>query len=242
MELTRILLAMTAVCCWGFASAQLSDLKLSGLIRVQVDTDSVEVEVSAIKNREQSGKSGSLKLAVYATKEPYKSGTISGTKIYESRIEQLRAGYTRNIKLKGAMLKKPMEGRYYVTVLLLEYDGKDERYYIVANETIAHMIDFNFRTQDSYNRFIESHDLVVVAFYTTWCGPCKNLDEIIERIERKYGDKVKILPVDADEYHDLSKWQKVSHVPTYRVYRAGKLSWEKKGPGTFEDLEKELDR
>ena len=45
-------------------------------------------------------------------------------------------------------------------------------------------------------------DLVIVDFFATWCGPCKMLSPVVERMADKYGD-VHFYKVDIDEEIDL---------------------------------------
>ena len=39
---------------------------------------------------------------------------------------------------------------------------------------------------------------VVIDFYATWCGPCRNLAPSIERLASEYEGRVKVLKVDLD--------------------------------------------
>ena len=41
--------------------------------------------------------------------------------------------------------------------------------------------------------------IVVVDFFTTWCGPCKQIAPVLEALSNEFSDKLVILKVDVDE-------------------------------------------
>ncbi|MCC8026201.1 MAG: thioredoxin [Clostridium sp.] len=63
-------------------------------------------------------------------------------------------------------------------------------------------------------------DLVVVDFFATWCGPCKMLGPVVERMAEKYTD-VHFYKVDIDEEPDLAERFRVMSVPTLMYIKRG---------------------
>jgi len=55
---------------------------------------------------------------------------------------------------------------------------------------------------------------VVTDFYATWCGPCKKLTPILERLEKKYRGSIHFQRVDVDKHERLANDQQISVVPT----------------------------
>lgn len=41
--------------------------------------------------------------------------------------------------------------------------------------------------------------LVLVDFYATWCGPCKMIAPVLEKLQQELSDKLVVLKVDVDE-------------------------------------------
>lgn len=55
---------------------------------------------------------------------------------------------------------------------------------------------------------------VVVDFYATWCGPCKQYSPIFKEVAEKYADSVCFVSLDTDEYPNLCETYGISSIPT----------------------------
>jgi thioredoxin len=63
---------------------------------------------------------------------------------------------------------------------------------------------------------------VVVDLWAAWCGPCKMVKPILEKLARKYDGRVDLWQINADDNQDLLRELKVYGIPTLIVYRDGK--------------------
>ena len=60
------------------------------------------------------------------------------------------------------------------------------------------------------NNFNElTQERVLVDFYANWCGPCKMLGPVLEKVS----DEIKVLKVNVDEYQDLAREYGVMSIP-----------------------------
>ena len=66
-----------------------------------------------------------------------------------------------------------------------------------------------------------SEGITVVDFYADWCGPCKMLTPVLERISEKV--EAKICKVNVDESRELAKQFGVKGIPFLVVIKNGKM-------------------
>ena len=69
-------------------------------------------------------------------------------------------------------------------------------------------------TSETFEKEIDVKDtLIVIDFWATWCGPCKMLAPIFEKVAGDYPD-VKFCKVNVDEEPELSNQFKVNSIPS----------------------------
>uniref|UniRef100_A0A7S2WKL9 Thioredoxin domain-containing protein n=1 Tax=Rhizochromulina marina TaxID=1034831 RepID=A0A7S2WKL9_9STRA len=65
--------------------------------------------------------------------------------------------------------------------------------------------------------------LVVVDFFATWCGPCKQVAPKFVEASGQYGTRVHFLKVDVDAHKPLAQKYQVSSMPTFLFLKNGKV-------------------
>ena len=91
---------------------------------------------------------------------------------------------------------------------------------------------------DQYKKLTASHKLIIVIFGATWCGPCKKVNPIMDRLATKY--KLKLYHIDVDDNKDLAKAMTAIELPMIIFYRDGKALMTHLGENSEERFEKLL--
>jgi len=78
-----------------------------------------------------------------------------------------------------------------------------------------------------YNQFINDtkskSTILLVDYFTTWCGPCKMLAPVLESVAEHFSDnnKVVVIKVDVQEHDDIGDDENVASIPTLKVFSNG---------------------
>lgn len=81
-----------------------------------------------------------------------------------------------------------------------------------------------FTTANFESEVLRSNLPVLVNFTATWCGPCKALAPIVERIADEYQGRVKVGKLDIDENPEIVRSYDIRSVPVVLVFRGGTKS------------------
>lgn len=95
---------------------------LSGTWGYEITGREITLYGDKINNLNEGGRSGTLKLALYATRFRYNGGSINGYELFETNFEPLEGGYYYYDVSKTGYISFPPSGYYYLTILLLEYN------------------------------------------------------------------------------------------------------------------------
>lgn len=64
---------------------------------------------------------------------------------------------------------------------------------------------------------------VLVDFWAEWCGPCKMLDPILDRLAEKYKDQWKLVKLNTDEQQDIAVEYGIRGIPNVKLFSKGKV-------------------
>ena len=84
---------------------------------------------------------------------------------------------------------------------------------------MAHPIDVN--EADFQAEVLDSETPVLVDFWAEWCGPCKMVAPVVEKIAGDYDGKLKVAKVDVDANPQLSGRYGVRSIPTFLIFSGG---------------------
>ena len=70
---------------------------------------------------------------------------------------------------------------------------------------------------------VRSGTPVVVDFYADWCGPCRIIAPIMDRLSKEYAGRVKFVKIDTDANQDLAMKFGIMSIPTVMLFSKGKV-------------------
>lgn len=78
-------------------------------------------------------------------------------------------------------------------------------------------------TEQNFDSVVKNQDkLAIVDFWAEWCGPCKVVGPVIDRLAEEYGDKAVIGKIDIDANPMLAASNGVRNIPSIIFFKNGK--------------------
>lgn len=80
-------------------------------------------------------------------------------------------------------------------------------------------------TKDNFESEVTKSDIpVVLDFWAPWCGPCRSITPILEKLSGEYGEKVKVGKINIDQQPDLARAFRVTSIPTIVAVKSGEVT------------------
>ena len=65
---------------------------------------------------------------------------------------------------------------------------------------------------------------VFVDFYADWCGPCKMMSPVIDKMAEEYAGRIKVGKVNVDENSDLAVKYGIMSIPNMVFFKNGEVA------------------
>lgn len=98
-----------------------------------------------------------------------------------------------------------------------------------------------FNGTNFQSEVLQSDVPVLVDFTATWCGPCKALAPIVEKLADEFAGKAKVGKLDIDESPEIAQKYGIRSVPSVLVFKGGQKTGQHVGLTTRDKLVKLLD-
>ena len=98
-------------------------------------------------------------------------------------------------------------------------------------------------TTDQFSDIINDNEIVLVDFWASWCGPCKQFAPTFEASSEKHPDVV-YAKVDTEAEQELAARAQVRAIPTLMAFKKGTLVFNQAGalpPAALEDLVQQVE-
>jgi thioredoxin len=115
------------------------------------------------------------------------------------------------MRAKGFQVTEMKGGYLKWTTKMLPLEGVPS----VKHDAAWNLSEFEKLTKDS--------DAVVVDFYAKWCAPCLKMMPMVDKLAGEYQGKVSVIKVEADGNQAILQASGIDEIPSFLVYRKGKL-------------------
>ena len=93
-------------------------------------------------------------------------------------------------------------------------------------------------TVANFDELVKKDGLCLVDFWANWCGPCKMMHPVLEKLDEELNGDVKIGKINIDNDPELASKFGVMSIPTFMVFENGELKNTLVGTQSLETLKK----
>jgi thioredoxin 1 len=76
---------------------------------------------------------------------------------------------------------------------------------------------------------VQSEQPVMVYFWANWCGPCRLMAPVVEKMADSYSDRLKVVKMEVDPNPISVAQCRVEGVPAFRFFRKGEICGQSEG-------------
>ena len=103
-------------------------------------------------------------------------------------------------------------------------------------------MEYKFTTENFQKEVLESDIPVLVDFFAQWCGPCKMMGPVVEKLAEKFAGRVKIGKLDVDEAGAIAQQYRVASIPTFIFFKGGQAVETSVGAMSAVALEEKINK
>ena len=101
---------------------------------------------------------------------------------------------------------------------------------------------FTFTDSNFEAEAIKDKGVSVVDFWAEWCGPCRMITPIIEKLAKDYEGKAKIGKLNVDDNSEVSQRYAIRSIPTILIFKDGEVVDRHVGRTTEQALQQKIDQ
>ncbi|MBW4616425.1 MAG: thioredoxin [Desmonostoc vinosum HA7617-LM4] len=92
------------------------------------------------------------------------------------------------------------------------------------------------------NTLLETEPLFVVDCTAAWCGPCKLIAPLIDKLAAEYDTRAKVFKLDLDANQPVAKRFGIRSIPAVMFFKQGELVQTMIGVKPYEEFSSTLDK
>lgn len=104
------------------------------------------------------------------------------------------------------------------------------------SKTVLQITDAELSTE-----VLSATEPVLLYFWATWCGPCRLMAPLMDKVASQYGDRLKVVKMEIDPNPESVSQFQVEGVPAFRLLKAGQVLAASEGAVSRQKLEEFID-
>ncbi len=98
----------------------------------------------------------------------------------------------------------------------------------------------SIQSNTAFNDLVKGGKPFVIDFYADWCGPCKSLTPIMDKLATEFKDDIEIVKANVDQQSDLAQKFQVKSIPAVFFMEGNKVKDYFKGLNSETEIRKKI--
>lgn len=97
------------------------------------------------------------------------------------------------------------------------------------------------KDETEFDSLLAKEPLLVVDFTASWCGPCKHVGPLMDRLAEEYSDRAKVFKLDLDSNKPVATRFGIKSIPAVMFFKQGELAKTVVGAKPYEEFSTAVD-